>query len=322
MLLLLMGAQIPIRAQSDLTALTADLEQLTDWFAGEFNNYQQVWKEREDSVAQELRHEHIHSIFKRVEAPKLGKHVFFVKQYQNADTSDIYRQRVYRFTPNPAEDAIQLDIFSFKTPEDEERYRLANHQATLLRDLGPDDFRSLPGCAVYWRRDDDGFIGYMHDRACHFTSRRSGKEIYITDSLRLTQDELWIRDEAYDADGNYVFGHKGGVHHKLKRVRYFDGWMAVQKPDSEEYYVMRAIRLHDQGQRVRLVDVDGTVTPYAVELSEVIYRSGIEILKLAIYEDGKDRAVAYVWTNPEAERIGINMRSITAGFTLRPAELK
>ncbi|MEN0050318.1 MAG: hypothetical protein AAF806_24855 [Bacteroidota bacterium] len=37
-------------------------------------------------------------------------------------------------------------------------------------------------------------------------------------------------------------------------------------------------------------------------------------MKLAIYEERKDKAVAYVWTNPDAKRIGINMRSITADF--------
>ncbi len=304
-------------AQPSPTSLEEDLDLMMNWFGGEFDNFQQVWKEKEDEVVDSLRHEHLHSIFMPVEMPLLGQHTFFVKQYLHGDTSNIYRQRVYHFFANPTEAAIQLDIYSFKNSEEEQQYAQANHQPELLQKLSAKDFRQSPGCAVYWKKEGEHFVGYMKDRACHFPSRRSGKEIYVTDSLRLTSDQIWIRDEAYDAEGNYVFGHKGGIAHQLKRCRFFKGWMAVQKePESEDYFVMRNIRLHDQGHKLQLIDVSGEATPFHVELSEVIYRSGIEVLKLAIYETGKKKSVAYVWTNIEAERIGINMRSITAGFSL------
>lgn len=310
--------KLPLFANAQAsTGLKADLDLMMEWFTGDFDNFQQVWKEKEDEIVDSVRHEHIHSIFARVSMPKLGKQTFFVKQYMDGDTNKIYRQRVYHFYINKEEGAIQLDIYSFKSPEEEKRYGMTHHHPELVKDLGPEDFRNIPGCAVYWKRYDDYFIGYMKDKACHFTSRRSGKEIYVTDSLKLTKDEIWIRDEAYDAEGNYVFGHKAGIHHKLKKCRFFTGWMAVQKPDSEEYYVMRGIELHDQGKRVRLIDTDGTETKYYIELSQVVYQSGLEVLKLAIYEEGKTKAPAYVWANSNAERIGINMRSMTAGFALK-----
>ncbi|MEM8524825.1 MAG: chromophore lyase CpcT/CpeT [Bacteroidota bacterium] len=310
-LLLLTGCSV---LQAQTISLEEDFQLMRTWFEGEFDNFQQVWKENEDSIRQELRHEHIHSIVKRVEIPKLGEYVFFVKQYQDGDTSNIYRQKVYKFHLNKEENAIQLDIYSFLSPKAEKQYQMANYQPELLKDLSTKDFRNTPGCAVYWRKNGDHFVGYMKEKACFFHSRRSNKNIYVTDSLKLTQDEIWIRDEAYDEDGNYVFGNKAGILSKLKRCRFFEGWMAVQKPESEDYYFMRNINLHDQGQKVQLIDKDGSVTPYYIELSEVIYPTGLEVMKLAIYEEGKDKAVAYVWTNPDAKRIGINMRSITAGF--------
>jgi len=306
-----------INAQSSDKSLENDFNQMMTWFDGSFDNFQQVWKEEEDSIATELRHEHIHSIFRAVKMPQIGKRVFFVKQFMDGDTNNVYRQRVYHFFINKKEQAIQLDIYSFLSPEAEKKYGQAHHNPSVLENLTPKDFRNISGCAVYWKKEGDHFIGYMKEKACHFTSKRSGNEIYITDSLKLTQDEIWIRDEAFDQNGNYVFGNKAGIHHKLKRCRTFSGWMAVQKDDSEDYYVMRNISLHDQGQKVTLVDKDGTVTKYSIELSEVIYRTGIEVLKLAIYEEGKKKSLAYVWTNAEAKRIGINMRSMTAGFVVK-----
>ncbi len=303
-------------------ALQADLEEMMQWFEGEFDNFQQTWKENEDNVDQEIRHERIHSIFKKIEAPKLGNNVFYVKQFQNGDTTDIYRQRIYNFHINDAEQAIQLDIYSFLTPEDGEKYAMANHNPSILKDIAVENLRATTGCEVYWKKNGDHFIGYMKDRACHFTSRRSGKEIYITDTLKLTQDEIWIQDEAEDADGNYIFGNKAGIPHKLKKCRFFKGWIAIEKaPKSDDYYFMKHIILHDQGQKVQLIDdKDGTKTKYAVELSEVIYASGIEVLKLAIYEEGKEKAPAYVWANPNAKQIGINIRTMSTGFTLIEAE--
>jgi len=92
--------------------------------------------------------------------------------------------------------------------------------------------------------------------------------------------------------------------------------MAVQKADSDDYYLMRNILIHDQGQRIPLVDKSGEETKYSVELAEVVYQGGQEVLKLAVYEAGRKKSIVYAWSNPEAIQIGINMRSITAGFKL------
>jgi hypothetical protein len=58
------------------------------------------------------------------------------------------------------------------------------------------------------------------------------------------------------------------------------------------------------------------VTPFTVELSQVVFEKRIPVMKLAIYEEGKSKAIMYNWTNPEAERIGVNLRWIQVGLTL------
>ncbi|MEM9819487.1 MAG: chromophore lyase CpcT/CpeT [Bacteroidota bacterium] len=296
--------------------LNNDLELMTTWFEGEFNNFQQVWQEEQDSVEAALRHEHIHSIFTSVVMPKIGTHVFYVKQYIDDDPEKIYRQRIYRFKTNSKERAIQLDIFSFMDEKAEKKYKNANIDPQILTSLTEEQLKNTEGCEVFWKKAGDHFVGYMKEKACQFVSDRSGKRIFITDSLRLSQDEIWIRDEAHDEVGDYVFGNKAGIHHKLKRCRQFSGWMAVQKPDSEEYTLMRDILIHDQGQRVPLVDREGTPTKYSVELAEVIYKDGQEVLKLSVYNDDPKKPMIYTWTNPESVQIGINMQSITTGFKL------
>ena len=36
---------------------------------------------------------------------------------------------------------------------------------------------------------------------------------------------------------------------------------------------------------------------------------------LKLFEDGNDEAIDYVWTNPNTERVGINLRWIQSGIT-------
>jgi CpeT/CpcT family (DUF1001) len=296
----------------------ADLKLMLSWFTGEFDNFQQVWQEKEDKTPDSLQHEHIHSIFMPVAMPALGANVFFVKQYMDGDTNNIYRMRVYTFSVDKTEKAIRLDIYTFKEKGDEKTYKNANKDPSVLAALKPENFTSTTGCGVFWRKEGTAFIGSMKEKACNFISKRSGKKIFVTDSLRLTPDQIWIRDEAYDETGNYVFGHKGKIHHKLMRCRPFKGWFAIRQEGGKEekYDFVGNLELHDQGWRKRVVRPDGTPTPYTVELSQVVFEKRINVLKLAIYEEGTERAVTYNWTNPEAERIGINLRYLQVGFTL------
>jgi hypothetical protein len=296
----------------------ADLKLMLSWFTGEFDNFQQVWQEKEDKTPDSLQHEHIHSIFMPVAMPALGTNVFFVKQYMDGDTNNIYRMRVYTFSVDKTEKAIRLDIYTFKEKGDEKTYKNANKDPSVLAALKPENFTSTTGCGVFWRKEGTAFIGSMKEKACNFISKRSGKKIFVTDSLRLTPDQIWIRDEAYDETGNYVFGHKGKIHHKLMRCRPFKGWFAIRQEGGKEekYDFVGNLELHDQGWRKRVVRPDGTPTPYTVELSQVVFEKRINVLKLAIYEEGTERAVTYNWTNPEAERIGINLRYLQVGFTL------
>ena len=303
--------------------LQADRDEMLNWFTGEFDNFQQIWQEKEDKMVDSLRHEHIHSIFLPVKIPAVGEHVFFVKQYMDGDTDKIYRMRVYNFSIDKNEKAIRLDILTFKNPADEKTYKNANSTPSVLEALKPENFTSTDGCAVFWRKEKGQFIGYMKAKACNFVSKRSGKRVFITDSLRLTPNDIWIRDEAEDENGNYVFGHKAKIPHKLMKCRPFKGWVAIRKDGTEDKYeFVGNLRLHDQGWRMRVVKPDGTATPYTVELSQVIYEKSINVLKLAVYEEGKDKALSYTWSNPEAERIGINLRWIQVGVTMVKEGLK
>ena len=291
--------------------LKDDMALMLSWFKGEFDNFQQVYKEKEDKIAEP--HEHIHSIFTPVTLPAFGQNVFYVMQYMDGDPKKVYRQRMYAFNEDPTENAIRLDIYSFAT---DSLYYGADKKPEKLASLTPTQMTSTAGCGVYWKKDGAQFWGYMKDKTCNFISKRSGKKIFVTDSLRLTKDEIWIRDEAFDEDGKYVFGNKAKIHHKLKRCSYYKGWFALEKSGlADAYESARTLLVHDQGGRTRLLTNEGKPMKYTLELSKVLFGKDLEVLKLALYEDGKDRAIDYVWSSPESRLIGINMRWFSSGLT-------
>jgi hypothetical protein len=290
------------------SSLEKELSLLKEWFGGEFNNYQQVHKEKEDSIANNLIHEHIHSIFKEVEVPALGPNVFFVKQYMDNDPKKIYRQRLYKFSINNEEEAIQLDIYSFNNPSLDSIYASSDKNPMILSSLSTDQVKLSPGCEVFWKKQGDHFIGYMKEKACNFISKRSGKRIFITDSLMLNDREIWIRDEAEDEDGNYVFGHKGKIPHKLKKVTYYSGWAAAIPEGETEMKAIRGLKLHNQGDRQGIYFEDGSHTGFDVRLGQLIYGKDLEVLQIAVFKKGEEKVMEYIWSDADAKRLGINIK--------------
>lgn len=297
-------------------ALDQDFKRFLEWFPGEYDNNEQVWQQAQDGIAKEDRHEHIHHIFLPVNAPNIGEHTFFIRQYMDGDYENVYRQRLYNFLIDEEEQSIRLQIFSFK---DEAKYADTDQDPSRIAGITAGEVRNMPGCDVFWRFEEGRFIGEMKENACFFHSERMGKNIYITDTLYMTDSEIWIADTAYDEDGNHVFGRE--EHHKNRKVRYFTGWAVIQKSHfdesagEDEYHVVSGLRLHNEGQIVPLVSKEGFETGYSVELAQLTYQeSGTPILKLALL-DKEGYAFTYIWANPEASRLGINLRWAQVGLT-------
>jgi CpeT/CpcT family (DUF1001) len=296
--------------------LKDDMKSMMLFFEGRFDNYFQTWEEKESKS--EFPHEHIHSIFAKVNLPAIGENVFYVQQYFDNDPSKIYRQRLYNFTENKKEKAVQLTIYNF---DDEKKYKDSHLDSAKLNGLTFANLKTTSGCEVYWKREGEKFIGTMKKDACKVVSQRSGKTLIITDDLFLTKDEIWINDQAKDEQGNYIFGNKSNVHHKLKRVHFFEGWTAVLKNGTtpmldsdaaaDDYAGQTKLSIHDQGDIVKIND------KYSVQLARLVYKNGTKVLKLGIIDNATGKTVSYTWTNPEAEKIGINLRWVQAGFTLK-----
>ena len=310
---LLLGAALPAGAMTSDEEFTLFL----DWFEGEYDNHEQVWQQETDEIDEKERLEHIHHRFVAVDAPALGDNVFFVIQTMDDDIDKVYRQRIYSFTQDEQEGAIKLVIYRMK---DEAKYTDTWKQPGLVKNIGMDEVGTTAGCEVFWKHNGEFFDGYMKDKACHFFSERSGKEIYITDNLRLTDSEIWISDKATDAEGNHIFGRDEP--HKNRKVRMYKAWMAVKKSkvdpsyEGDDMFFNSDVIFHNEGQTSPILDDDGKPTGYSIQLARLTYQNTkTAILKLGLIEDASGETLVYTWAATDSSRIGINLRWLQAGLT-------
>jgi len=68
---------------------------------------------------------------------------------------------------------------------------------------------------------------------------------------------------------------------------------------------------------VRFRTEDGRDTKYTFELSQLRYGQKVPVMKLALYEDGKEQAFAYSWAETDSKKIGVNVRWIQVGCSLK-----
>jgi hypothetical protein len=105
------------------------------------------------------------------------------------------------------------------------------------------------------------------------------------------------------------------------RVRWYDGWAAINgggpnaKSDNNDWHLQRDLHLASEGGRAALHWRDGAPSGYTLELEHTSYpERKLSVLQLNVIEDGSGRTVTYVWTDPGAGTIGLNLGWLQVGI--------
>lgn len=301
--------------------LDAGLAQLSEWFAGEWDNYEQVYQAKQAPSAANA-HEHIHALFRAVEVPAIGGAVFFARQTLDDQPDRVFRLRLYRYAIDRQRDAIRLDQYSFVQ---EAPWKSPTADLALLRQLRPEDLRYVPECAVYFRRDpaSGGFLGTTDPGQCKVASERLAKAVTVEDRIELGADRLWILSTARDDSGRLIYGNAAGMPHKLRKVHYYSGWIALNtagrgaRPEDKQWRSLRNVRLHSEGRVVPITWEDGRRTGYSVQLARLTFQGDkVHVLTLNLLDDATGQPVSYAWADPDARHIGLNLKWFQSGFAL------
>jgi hypothetical protein len=118
-----------------------------------------------------------------------------------------------------------------------------------------------------------------------------------------------------------------GTELDLRRAHGFTCWASIRKaklkPDgSEDWSFERGIRLHDGGGRALVSSGEAPPQQVVLRMRNVVWSEGPNRPSLVLYihtPDEPKRAVSYAWADPQATRVGINLRWVQASCTRDPA---
>jgi hypothetical protein len=202
-LFLLLTTSRSLSQDATNTSLEDDLNELLEWFPGEYDNHQQVYKEAVSKTPKDRKHRQTHHIFHSVELDFIAGRTLYAQQSQHYNLNDIYRQRIYAFTIDEEEQAIRLTIYTPKSPE---KFKNAHLNPAFFKTLSKNDFVLKPGCDVFWKKNKNQFEGYLKENSCSYFSKKFNTQVYLNETLVLRKDALLLNDTAVDENGKLVFG--------------------------------------------------------------------------------------------------------------------
>jgi hypothetical protein len=117
----------------------------------------------------------------------------------------------------------------------------------------------------------------------------------------------------------------------LRRARPVTCWSAIPKEakkadGSTDWFFARDVKIHDQGGRAMVGKDQAGVKPVVIRMRNVVWPPGNSnrpslVLYIHMPEE-PDKATSYVWADPGAARIGINLRWMQASCTVDGKETR
>jgi hypothetical protein len=253
------------------------LDIFNQYYIGEFDNFQQCWQENTKTDNHRVTIEHKHRHLHTAIRPTSTPYTYTVTHFNGDDTTKILGQRTVKAIQGKTENEVIMTVFDQKDP------------SKIFE-------------TITWLLKNGVFEGKEENNAHIWQLKKEG--IFILN--------------------NKTFTNASNVPYQMLRCRFFKGWiqLAMDNIKKDSIYHYGNLRIHDQGGKVQLKMPDGKPVNYTVELTQLIFGKNLPIMKLAVYEmpadslDYNSYSISYTWTNPEAMRIGINLRKLISGWTL------
>lgn len=344
----------PLAAAAPATAAATatpaeDLVRLSNWLAGEWNNNEQVWQQKIDAADPKvLRKEaalaHLHQIFLPVQAPLLGAHVFYLQQSRGDDLQQLRSQRVLRLTAQPGDGGLRQEVFELLAPAP---FVQAHRQADAFKALSLAQLRPLIGCDVLWRFEaaEQTYSGKLQPGQCSAPVAPAGgvavgaaqagsaantiatatsPQAWAADAYKLSDNQLLVDEHSRNAAGQRVQGNATETAARSRKVRYYEGWVWFKlagpgaAADDKRTSFTAKFLLHNEGQRLQVLNADGTPSPYLLELAVLTYQNTRRpILKFGLVDRETQKTISYTWSAVSTPTLGMNLGWFQSGVTLK-----
>jgi hypothetical protein len=283
------------------------------WLTGEFDNFQQFYEAKESKAP--VPFERVHGAIAPIAVPGIGEHVLLSRQSSLRDVEQIDLVHVYSLVPGPADSDATLRLYEVADPA---VLAEAREGWTKPVSVKADQLKLMDGCDLTWRREGEAFAGTMKPGSCRARWPNAPGPVTVVATYRLTADGFAFSEQLTDEAGKVVFGRADGAPLTLMRARLFNCYAAkLKEGTTDKFDGMLNVAMHDQGKWVTFRTEDGKDTKYSFELSQLRYNQKVPVMKLALYEAGKEQAFAYTWAETTSTKIGINLRWMQVGCSIK-----
>jgi len=307
-----LGSAPEVRAQGqDSTPGERNLLVMAEMLPGQYDNINQNYFDTRRALPEADRHARIHTTITRVQAPAFGRHVFLWVNESETANGPQRSYRVATLEPGPGADEVTMKHF----------LRMEGEIGVMeLATLQPAALRRTDGCDYVFRRRADHYRGQQLPKACRFDWE--GQKVYTDNEISLSKSSLWFVDHKFVVkSGKRITGVGSGEPFWLERARAFHCYVDVPGVGGGRDIPFNRyddIVLHDKGGSTTFRTRDAQPRDIFLRLQSVTWhvlneandnfnRNSLVLYAFEKMADGSMKNGSYVFTDPEATRIGNNL---------------
>lgn len=296
----------------DSTSAERSLLIMAQMLPGVYDNANQAYFDQRRGLPEEERHARVNTTITRVDAPAFGDHVFLWKNETSSADGKSTSHRIATLSADGSADEVTMRHYFRMDGE------IADDELAKLK---PADLRRTDGCDYFFKRRAEHFRGSQRERACQFEWQ--GEDVYTANTIELSDYDLFFADHKINTKtGERMTGVASGEPFWLERARVFycyadiPGVAGGRDVPFERYDDMV---VHDRGGLHWFQTRDEEPRTLGLTLRRVTWhvnnesngnfnRDSLVIYALEKMADGTVESHSYSFTEPTAERIGMNMK--------------
>jgi hypothetical protein len=187
----------------------SDEVQLESWLLGKYDNRAQVATDQKHGG---YVHPAVSAVITRAESLMVGDHVLYWQLSDTNDPTHLTEQFIISFTV--VKDKIAEAVWAFSEPK---RWKNAADNPEILSALQPADLKLLQGCSLEWKKTPEGFTASNDQKLCHSTPISVPAAVSAHWRMELKADQLGVSEQAYDSDGDLVYGTQEDSFTRLRK---------------------------------------------------------------------------------------------------------
>ncbi|MFZ9993925.1 MAG: CpcT/CpeT family chromophore lyase [Steroidobacteraceae bacterium] len=298
----------------DSTPGERNLLVMAELLPGHYDNVNQHYFDGRRGLQESDRHARVATTITAIKAPAFGSHVFLWVNETGTGESAQRSWRVATLAPGPGDDEVTMRHYLHMGSEP---------VPTDLASWTPDRLQRTPGCDYFFKRRAEHFQGKQRTRACEFDWQ--GERVYTDNEIALSRDELWVHDHKWTVkEGRRITGVSSAEPYWLERSRPFHCYADMPGVGGgidipfERY---DDVLLNDKGGTYWFDTREQTSRRLGFSLRRVTWhvlneangnfnRNSLVLYVMEKMADGSLKDHGYVFTDPDAERIAVNLKWI------------